>query len=63
MERFCLKSLSAEGFCGGLITGDPGRYVKEGSGYRHLSLYRGPFMSEENLESEGGEGLYTGNFE
>jgi len=49
MERFCLKRLSAEDLCGGLFTGDPGRYVKKGSRYRHLSLYRDPFMSEENL--------------
>ena len=33
MERFSLKRLSVEGF----FSGDLGRYVKKGSGYRHLS--------------------------
>jgi hypothetical protein len=33
MERFSLKKLSAEGS----FTGNPGRYVRKGSGYQHLS--------------------------
>jgi hypothetical protein len=33
MEHFSLERLSVEG----PFTGDPGRYVKKGSGYRHLS--------------------------
>jgi len=33
MEHFSLKRLSAEGS----FTGDPGRYVKKGSVYGHLS--------------------------
>jgi hypothetical protein len=37
MERFSLKRLSAEGLWEGSFTGDPGRYVKKGSGYGHLS--------------------------
>jgi len=37
MERFSLKGVSSEGFWGGLFTRDPGRYVKKGSGYGHLS--------------------------
>jgi hypothetical protein len=39
---------------GGSFTGDPGRYVKKGSGYGHVSLHSGPFMSEGNLESGAG---------
>jgi len=37
MEHFSLKRLSAEGLWGGLLYWDPGRYVKKGSRYRHLS--------------------------
>jgi hypothetical protein len=33
MECFSLKRLTAEGS----FTGDPGRYVKKGSGYGHIS--------------------------
>jgi hypothetical protein len=33
MECFSLKRLNAEGS----FTGDPGRYVKKGSGYGHTS--------------------------
>jgi hypothetical protein len=33
MEHFSLKRLSMEG----TFTGDPGRYVEKGSGYKHLS--------------------------
>jgi len=32
-----LKRLSAECLCGGLLYFDPGRYVKKGFGYGHLS--------------------------
>ena len=41
MERFPMKRLSAlQRVSGdGSFTGDPGRYVKEGSGYGHLSAY------------------------
>jgi len=28
-----------------------------------ISLFRGPFMSKGNLESRGGGGSYTGDFE
>jgi hypothetical protein len=35
MELFFLKRLSAVGS----FTGDPGRYVKKGFGYGHLSPY------------------------
>ena len=37
IEHFSLKRLSAEGS----FTGNPGRYVKKGSGYG-ISLHRGP---------------------
>jgi hypothetical protein len=37
MQSFSLKRLSAEGFWGVFFTRDPGRYVKKGSGYGHLS--------------------------
>jgi hypothetical protein len=37
MECYCLKGLSVEGLWGGYFTGDPGRYVKKGFGYGHLS--------------------------
>jgi hypothetical protein len=37
MEHYSLKRLSAEASGEGPFTGDPGRYVKKGSGYRHLS--------------------------
>ena len=49
MEHFSLKRLSVEVS----FTGDPGRYVEKGPAYGRLS-YRGPFMSERNLESGGG---------
>ena len=39
---------------GSSFTGEPGRYVKKGSGYGHLSLKSGPFISEGNLESGAG---------
>jgi hypothetical protein len=53
MEHLYLKRLKGEGLegGGGSFTGDPGRYVKKGSGYGHLSLHRSPFTSEGNLES------------
>jgi len=37
MEHFCKKRLSVEGLWGGSFTGDPGKYVKKGYVYRHLS--------------------------
>jgi len=37
MECFSLKRLSQWASGEGSFTGDPGRYVKKGSGYRHLS--------------------------
>jgi len=39
MERLSLKSLCGEGLegGGGSFTNDPGRYVKKGSRYGHLS--------------------------
>jgi hypothetical protein len=37
MGRLSLKRLCAEGLREGSFTGDPGRYVKKGSGYRDLS--------------------------
>ena len=37
VECLSLKRLSGEGLEGGSFTGDPGGYVKKGSGYRHLS--------------------------
>ena len=37
MGHLSLKKLSAEGLEDGSFTGDPGRYVKKGSGYGHLS--------------------------
>ena len=47
----------------GSFTGDPGRYFKKGSGYRHLSLHRGSFTPEGNLESGGARVPGTGNDE
>jgi len=40
MERFSLKRLTVEGLWGRLFTGDPGRYVKKGSGYGQISPER-----------------------
>jgi len=62
MERlsFSLKGLHREGLGGGSSTRDPGRYVKKGSVYG-ISLHRGPFRTEGNLESGGVS--YTGDFE
>jgi hypothetical protein len=39
MERLSLKRISGQGLegWGGSFTGGPGRYVKKGSGYGHLS--------------------------
>jgi len=37
MECYSLKGLSVEGLWGGFLAGNPGRYVKKGSSYRHLS--------------------------
>jgi len=37
MERFSLKRLNAEGLWGDSFAGDPGKYVKKGSGYGHFS--------------------------
>ena len=55
MERFSLRRLSAEGLWGGLLYWGPGRYVKKGSGYRHLSP-QGP------VGEPGGDSL-AGTFE
>ena len=37
VECLSLKRLSGEGLKGGSFNGGPERYVKKGSGYRHLS--------------------------
>jgi len=50
MEHLSLKSLNGEGLEGGRgsFTRDPGRYVK--SPNMDISLHRGPFTAEGNLE-------------
>jgi hypothetical protein len=48
-----LERLRGGGLGGSLFTGGPGRYVKIGSGYGHLSP-TGSFPAEGNLESGGG---------
>jgi hypothetical protein len=54
MELLSLKRLHGGGPWGGsFFTGDPGRYVKIGSGYGHLSPW-GSLSSWGNLESGKG---------
>ena len=52
-----MRRISGEGS----FTGDPGRYVRKAPDMG-ISLHKGPFMSEGNLESGEG-GPYTGDFE
>ena len=60
-ERLSLKRLRGGVIGGGSsFTRDPGRYVKKGSGYGHLSPW-GPFQAEGTWNQEGGS--YTGDFE
>jgi len=53
MERFSLNRLSAEGLWEGSFTGDPGRYVKKGSGYGHLSQIGAPLCPRGTWNQEG----------
>jgi hypothetical protein len=54
LDRLSLKRLRGGDLGeGSSFTGDPGRYVKKGPGYGHLSLHGGLFPAENNLESGG----------
>ena len=53
MERCSLKRLRGGDLGGSSFTGDPGRYVKKVSGYRHLSPW-GPIFIRGEPGMRGG---------
>jgi hypothetical protein len=53
MEHFSLKKLSVEGLWGALIYWGPRKMLRNVPD-TGISLHRGPFMSEGNLESGRG---------